>query len=150
MIHVCKVCKTLDNDNSLKDCFWCAVCKSWICQDDKYRLDRRIRAMRIAKIKTVLALILMLGIKGYSVIPAENINHSVTLKWGRPPGSYDGFNIYRADTCHGFIYLKKVGLVYRFVDQAAIGGETYTYVVRSTLKGVESIDSPIGTTTVPY
>jgi len=110
-----------------------------------------MRAMRISKLKgTVLKLFLLLTINVHAEIPAENINHFSTIKWTKPLGNYDGFNIYRSDDCHGFVYLKHVDLVYRYVDQAVIGGGIYNYKVRSTLNGIESKDSIIVQATVPY
>lgn len=44
-LHVCQVCKLLDNDVSLKECEYCSLCKAWICKKDKFRPDRRTFAM---------------------------------------------------------------------------------------------------------
>lgn len=83
-------------------------------------------------------------------IPAENTAHQIIIKW-LPPKSqvYDGFHIYRADTCHDFIYLKNVGLVRQYTDKAVVGGEVYRYKVRTVLNGIESEDSNVPSITVP-
>ena len=44
MMQVCEVCRILDNDEQLKECSYCSICKAWICKRDLYRLDRRMRA----------------------------------------------------------------------------------------------------------
>lgn len=83
-------------------------------------------------------------------IPVENSPHQVLIKWVPPKNqTYDGFHIYRADSCHSFVYLKNVGQVKQFVDKAVIGGETYKYKVRTVLNGTESNDSNIPSVTVP-
>lgn len=98
-------------------------------------------------------LIVVFCLSGYCFsqdIPAENTPHQVVIRWKAPINEvYDGFNIYRADTCHGFVYLKAVGQVRTFTDRAVIGGETYTYKVRTVFNGVESVDSNVPSIVIP-
>jgi hypothetical protein len=49
-IQVCDVCKLLDNDLTLKECYYCGTCKAWICRSDQTALGRRARAMIKRKI----------------------------------------------------------------------------------------------------
>ena len=44
-LHVCDVCKALDNDYTLKECRYCDNCKAWICLNDEYHTIRRGLAM---------------------------------------------------------------------------------------------------------
>lgn len=43
-LHVCDVCRLLNQDTSEKPCGFCGMCDSWICKDDTWRWDRRVRA----------------------------------------------------------------------------------------------------------
>lgn len=85
-----------------------------------------------------------------AAIPAEQINHKVTLKWLKPVGNYDGFNVYRQDCNGNYILLKTLGKVLTITDPAVIGGQKYTYYVKTLLQGKESNPSVIAFTTVPY
>ena len=44
-MHVCDVCRLVNNDNTPKECVWCNFCHAWICKDDLNRWDRRAIAM---------------------------------------------------------------------------------------------------------
>ena len=46
-MRVCEVHKRIDNDLTLRECVWCAMCKSWICKADLNRFDRRAKAALI-------------------------------------------------------------------------------------------------------
>ena len=102
--------------------------------------------MKIVKLLLLSTLLVTLA-----ALPAERINHSATLKWTRPVGNYDHFNIYRQDCSSGnFIYIKNVGGVFYWIDNAVIGGETYKYKIRTVYKGTESKDSNIVSKVIPY
>lgn len=40
----CDVCRLLENDVSPKNCAYCNLCDSWICESDLPRWGRRARA----------------------------------------------------------------------------------------------------------
>jgi hypothetical protein len=42
---VCEVCRRLDGDTRLKECFYCSSCGAWICRADQNDYIRRARAM---------------------------------------------------------------------------------------------------------
>lgn len=42
--RVCDVCRLLDEDTELKNCGFCGLCDSWICQADQTNWSRRLRA----------------------------------------------------------------------------------------------------------
>lgn len=44
-MRICDVHKLIDNDLSLRQCVWCAMCQAWICTEDIRRWDRRSRAV---------------------------------------------------------------------------------------------------------
>lgn len=44
-MNICDVCKLLDNDETLKECEWCELCKAWICKRDIKNNYRRSLAM---------------------------------------------------------------------------------------------------------
>lgn len=44
-IHVCDVCRVINNDITPKESVWCNRCKAWICIPDINRWDRRGIAM---------------------------------------------------------------------------------------------------------
>lgn len=98
----------------------------------------------------LLALALVFTMLAYATPPAQNINHQITLKWEKPTSKFDGFIIYRADTCHDYILIKALGKVFTYKDQVVYGGETFKYKVHTILNGVESNDSNIVTQKVPY
>lgn len=65
-IHACDVCRLLDNDRTLKECYYCGKCDAWICRSDQFRLDRRIRAMKsrsgqkaVTAMKAIVVMILL-------------------------------------------------------------------------------------------
>lgn len=83
--------------------------------------------------------------------PAENIPHEVTVSWTLPTGTYQTLNIYRADSCNNFVYLKNIGKNSKnFIDREVIGGAIYKYKLRSVNNGIESVDSVITIASVPY
>lgn len=43
--RVCDVCKLVDNDTTVKRCEYCTLCKSWICDPCRPRMERRAMAM---------------------------------------------------------------------------------------------------------
>jgi hypothetical protein len=43
--QICDVCKFVDGDSTVKECYWCTTCSAWICRKDEFRLDRRALAM---------------------------------------------------------------------------------------------------------
>jgi len=45
MMTVCEVCRLLDGDTREKECEYCGVCDAYICADDKFKLDRRAKAV---------------------------------------------------------------------------------------------------------
>jgi hypothetical protein len=100
----------------------------------------------------ICVLVLSLQAEQIVQVPAEHDSHSVIVRWNAPAtGTYDGFHIYRADgCCNNFVYLQSVPVTRNLtVDYKVIGGATYKYKVRSTMKGVESIDSNVSIITVP-
>ena len=44
-MHVCDVCRLVNNDTTVKECVWCNFCHAYICKADLYRPDRRGIAM---------------------------------------------------------------------------------------------------------
>lgn len=105
--------------------------------------------LRCFNMKLSLCLIILSSFC-YSQVPVENTAHQIQIKWVAPKNqAFDGFHIYRADTCHDFVYLKNVGQVRQYTDKAVIGAEVYRYKVRTVLNGVESIDSNVPSATVP-
>lgn len=100
--------------------------------------------------KLLLVFLIALSLFGLGTIPAERINHKVTLNWVKPVGNFDGFNVYRQDCNGNYILLKTVGRQLSAVDYGVIGGETFIYYVTTTYQGFESNPSPIASTTVPY
>ena len=49
--RICDVHRLLDFDISNRLCEYCSICDSWICQEDSFRWDRRIRAMMKRKLE---------------------------------------------------------------------------------------------------
>ena len=47
MIHVCDVCRLVDNDLTEKECTFCEACNAWICTADETAWVRRAIAMKI-------------------------------------------------------------------------------------------------------
>jgi hypothetical protein len=43
-LGICDVCRLLDKDTSQKSVFYCEICDSWICEEDKNNWIRRITA----------------------------------------------------------------------------------------------------------
>jgi len=43
-LRSCDVCRLLDGDLSYKLCQYCALCDAWICDTDKSRWERRLKA----------------------------------------------------------------------------------------------------------
>lgn len=43
-LHICDVCKLLDNDNQPKACTYCKACDAWLCDRDKGDWMRRTAA----------------------------------------------------------------------------------------------------------
>lgn len=83
--------------------------------------------------------------------PAESVPHAVTIAWTLPIGAYTSQNLYRADSCNNFVYLKNLAKgAKQYQDPKVIGGALYKYKLRSVYNGVESADSNIFTVTVPY
>jgi len=40
-LAICSVCSYIDNDQTIKECVWCAMCKEWICEADVTKYNRR-------------------------------------------------------------------------------------------------------------
>lgn len=53
---VCRVCELVNGDTSLKDCYFCDVCKQWICISCGQRYDKRVLAAMLDKFAKGLAL----------------------------------------------------------------------------------------------
>lgn len=47
MIHVCDVCRLVDNDLTEKESEFCEACDAWICTADLDNWPRRVIAMNI-------------------------------------------------------------------------------------------------------
>jgi hypothetical protein len=66
-LKVCEVCKLLDNDYTAKECSYCKICSSWICNSDLYNYKRRAKALAYDKVMrlhaafTGILIISMLG-----------------------------------------------------------------------------------------
>src|ERR1035437_5104457 len=70
-LKVCEVCKLLDNDYTAKECSYCKICSSWICNMDLNNYMRRRQAFKkhfkdtitatVAKILVVVSLISLVG-----------------------------------------------------------------------------------------
>lgn len=43
-LQICACCKILDNDETLKECFFCKVCQAWLCLPCSHSPARRIGA----------------------------------------------------------------------------------------------------------
>jgi len=43
-LHICDVCRILDHDKTLKECFFCPRCDAWICVEDQNKWTRRTAA----------------------------------------------------------------------------------------------------------
>jgi hypothetical protein len=50
-LSVCDVCRLLDGDLSLKNCGFCSLCDSWICEADRTDWLRRARAAVARKLE---------------------------------------------------------------------------------------------------
>jgi hypothetical protein len=50
-MHVCDVCRLLDQDGRLKFCFYCPVCDAWICERDVADWGRRGRAAALGMVE---------------------------------------------------------------------------------------------------
>lgn len=48
---VCDVCRLVDGDLSLKYCYYCSLCDSWICERDNNNWWRRGKAFLIRKLE---------------------------------------------------------------------------------------------------
>lgn len=46
-MRVCDVCRVVDGDVTPKECFYCGFCKAWICDNCKWHLPKRAKAMTI-------------------------------------------------------------------------------------------------------
>jgi hypothetical protein len=49
----CDVCRLVDGDVTPKQVEWCNFCKAWLCDNDKWNLPRRAKAMTIRASRNV-------------------------------------------------------------------------------------------------
>lgn len=54
-MHICDVCRLLNGDTSLKVCFYCPLCDSWICEADANDWGRRAQAAAVAQVKRLFS-----------------------------------------------------------------------------------------------
>jgi hypothetical protein len=49
----CDVCRLVDGDVTPKKCFYCSFCKAWLCDNCKWHLPKRGKAMTIMAARAV-------------------------------------------------------------------------------------------------
>lgn len=74
-LHVCDVCRLVDGDVTEKLCGFCGMCDSWICKDDTWRWDRRVRAFYKRRVEPGFKGMLDYDKKAVSAEELEKINN---------------------------------------------------------------------------
>lgn len=77
-IRACDVCRLLDWDTSKKVCTYCSLCDAFICEQDKSRWDRRLRAAAKRKLEFGYK-----GIDNYEQLIREERN-DLSTDFGKP------------------------------------------------------------------